>query len=103
MAALDLEAARGSLGSLLRDFPRPLGPDDALPWSPLGRGGDLSQAEAPAEMGELARSFLGSRILSVNVLVDEARSMDEQRNVVEDEGRMRPLVLMEQGIHDACG
>ncbi|XP_060106010.1 protein phosphatase 1F [Heteronotia binoei] len=61
MASLDEEAARGFLGSLLRDFPRPLGAEDALPWSPPGRGGALSQAEAPAEMAELARGFLGCR------------------------------------------
>ncbi|KAL8180319.1 UNVERIFIED_CONTAM: hypothetical protein K2H54_020297 [Gekko kuhli] len=62
MAGLDAEAARGFLGSLLRDFPRPLGAEDALPWSPPGRGGALSLAEAPAEMADLARGFLGSRL-----------------------------------------
>ncbi|XP_061458759.1 protein phosphatase 1F isoform X1 [Rhineura floridana] len=55
------EAARGFLGTLLRAFPRPLGPDDAVPWGPPGRLGALSQAEAPAELAELARTFLGSR------------------------------------------
>lgn len=56
-----MEAAQGFLGALLQDFPRPLGPDDSLPWRPPARGGSLSQAEAPAEMAELARSFLDSR------------------------------------------
>nr|XP_034954221.1 protein phosphatase 1F [Zootoca vivipara] len=56
------EAARSFVGTLLRDFPRPLGPDDAPPWSPApGRLGSLSQAEVPAELAELARTFLGSR------------------------------------------
>lgn len=61
MACLEA-AARAFLGGLLRDFPRPLGPEEALPWSPPGgRGGRPSPAEAPAELAELARSFLGGR------------------------------------------
>ncbi|XP_060641891.2 protein phosphatase 1F [Anolis sagrei] len=56
------EAARACLASFLRDFPRPLGPDEALPWRPPGRGGAaLRQAEAPAELAESGRAFLGSR------------------------------------------
>ncbi|XP_053135444.1 protein phosphatase 1F [Hemicordylus capensis] len=55
-------AARDFLGCLLRDVPRPLGPEEALPWSPPGRGGGpLSPAEAPAELAEWAGGFLGSR------------------------------------------
>ncbi|XP_066465701.1 protein phosphatase 1F [Tiliqua scincoides] len=53
--------ARAFLGALLRELPRPpLGPEEALPWSPRG-GGPPSQAEAPAELAELARGFLAGR------------------------------------------
>uniref|UniRef100_A0ABM5F2P4 Protein phosphatase 1F n=1 Tax=Pogona vitticeps TaxID=103695 RepID=A0ABM5F2P4_9SAUR len=56
----------GFLRAFLRDFPRPLGPEEASPWNPpTGRGGGgsllLSEAEAPAEMAEGARTFLASR------------------------------------------
>ncbi|XP_072839679.2 protein phosphatase 1F [Pogona vitticeps] len=56
----------GFLRAFLRDFPRPLGPEEASPWNPpTGRGGGgsllLSEAEAPAEMAEGARTFLAGR------------------------------------------
>ncbi|XP_063171666.1 protein phosphatase 1F [Candoia aspera] len=56
-------AARAWLGGLLRDFPGPLGPAEAPPWSPAAgaRAAPQRPDEALAELAELARGFLGRR------------------------------------------
>ncbi|XP_067395992.1 protein phosphatase 1F isoform X2 [Emydura macquarii macquarii] len=93
--ALPTEAARGSLGSLLRDFPSPLGSEDPLPWGARGSG-VLSRAEAPGELAELAGSFLGGRVASpllaaalIHAAIDEVLQTDifafKKQNVEEEE------------------
>ncbi|KAM7145167.1 protein phosphatase 1F isoform 2-T4 [Macrochelys suwanniensis] len=111
--ALAAEAARGVLGSLLRDFPSPLGPEDPLPWSAQGSAA-LSRAEAPGELAELARSFLGGRnapppltaslihaaiddVLQTDLSVFKKQSVEEER-----EGDHGKFTLLDGGSLQRC-
>ncbi|XP_043354144.1 protein phosphatase 1F isoform X2 [Dermochelys coriacea] len=111
--ALPAEAARGVLGSLLRDFPSPLGPQDPLPWSAQGSAA-LSRAEAPGELAELARSFLGSRNAPpplaaslIHAAIDKVLQTDlsvfrEQSVEEEKEGDQRKFTLLDGGSLQRC-
>ncbi|XP_037734395.1 protein phosphatase 1F isoform X2 [Chelonia mydas] len=111
--ALPAEAARGVLGSLLRDFPSPLGSEDPLPWSAQGSAA-LSRAEAPGELAELARSFLGGRnappllaaslihaaidrLLQTDLSVFKKQSVEEEK-----EGDQRKFTLLDGGSLQRC-
>ncbi|XP_065273680.1 protein phosphatase 1F [Emys orbicularis] len=111
--AMPAEAARGVLGSLLRDFPSPLGPEDPLPWSAQGSGA-LSRAEAPGELAELARRFLGGRdappLLAASLIhaaIDEVLQTDlsvfkKQSVEEEEEGDQGKFTLLDGGSLQRC-
>ncbi|XP_053862179.1 protein phosphatase 1F isoform X2 [Malaclemys terrapin pileata] len=111
--AMPAEAARGVLGSLLRDFPSPLGPEDPLPWSAQGSAA-LSRAEAPGELAELARRFLGGRdappLLAsslIHAAIDEVLQTDlsvfkKQSVEGEEEGDQGKFTLLDGGSLQRC-
>nr|XP_042697490.1 protein phosphatase 1F isoform X4 [Chrysemys picta bellii] len=111
--AIPAEAARGVLGSLLRDFPSPLGPEDPLPWSAQGSAA-LSRAEAPGELAELARRFLGGRdappLLAASLIhaaIDEVLQTDlsvfkKQSVEGEEEGDQGKFTLLDGGSLQRC-
>ncbi|XP_034647314.1 protein phosphatase 1F isoform X1 [Trachemys scripta elegans] len=111
--AMPAEAARGVLGSLLRDFPSPLGPEDPLPWSAQGSAA-LSRAEAPGELAELARRFLGGRdappFLAASLIhaaIDEVLQTDlsvfkKQSVEGEEEGDQGKFTLLDGGSLQRC-
>ncbi|XP_074868865.1 protein phosphatase 1F isoform X3 [Carettochelys insculpta] len=111
--ALPSEAARGVLGSLLRDYPALLGPEDPLPWSAQGSA-TLSRAEAPGELAELGRSFLGGRDVPpllaaslVHAAIDEVLQTDlaafkKQSVEEEEEGHQGKFTLLDGGSLQRC-
>ncbi|XP_065424463.1 protein phosphatase 1F isoform X3 [Chrysemys picta bellii] len=111
--AIPAEAARGVLGSLLRDFPSPLGLEDPLPWSAQGSAA-LSRAEAPGELAELARRFLGGRdappLLAASLIhaaIDEVLQTDlsvfkKQSVEGEEEGDQGKFTLLDGGSLQRC-